>query len=70
MSTPPTASQVKKTSRDSKSKKSTAGAAPVSTRESGKPLAKNKHLITWVEKMAALTQPAAIHWVDGSRERI
>ena len=67
MSTPPTASQVKKTSRDSKSKKSTAGAAPVSTQESGKPLTKNKHLITWVEKMAALTQPAAIHWVDGSQ---
>ena len=62
MSTPPTASQVKKTSRDSKSKKSAAGAP-----ESGKPLAKNKHLITWVEKMAALTQPAAIHWVDGSQ---
>jgi phosphoenolpyruvate carboxykinase (GTP) len=27
----------------------------------------NKHLIRWVEKMAELTQPAAIHWVDGSQ---
>ena len=27
----------------------------------------NKHLIRWVEKMADLTQPDAIHWVDGSQ---
>ena len=27
----------------------------------------NKHLIRWVEKMAELTQPARIHWVDGSQ---
>ena len=33
-----------------------------------KPLATNKHLIRWVEKMAELTQPAAIHWVDGSQQ--
>ena len=33
-----------------------------------KPLTKNKHLIRWVEKMAELTQPAAIHWVDGSQQ--
>jgi phosphoenolpyruvate carboxykinase (GTP) len=26
----------------------------------------NKHLIRWVEKMADLTQPKHIHWVDGS----
>ena len=32
-----------------------------------KPLTTNKHLIRWVEKMAELTQPAAIHWVDGSQ---
>ena len=32
-----------------------------------KPLTTNKHLIRWVEKMAELTQPARIHWVDGSR---
>jgi phosphoenolpyruvate carboxykinase (GTP) len=30
------------------------------------PLTTNQHLIRWVEKMAALTTPAAIHWVDGS----
>ena len=33
-----------------------------------KPLTTNSHLIRWVEKMAELTQPAAIHWVDGSQE--
>jgi phosphoenolpyruvate carboxykinase (GTP) len=36
--------------------------APKSTRV----LTTNKHLIRWVEKMAELTQPAAIHWIDGS----
>jgi phosphoenolpyruvate carboxykinase (GTP) len=33
-----------------------------------KPLTTNKHLIRWVEKMAELTQPASIHWVDGSQQ--
>jgi phosphoenolpyruvate carboxykinase (GTP) len=33
-----------------------------------KPLTTNEHLIRWVEKMAELTQPAAIHWVDGSQQ--
>lgn len=28
----------------------------------------NKHLMRWVEKMADLTQPDRIHWVDGSQE--
>ena len=32
------------------------------------PLSKNGHLLRWVEKIAALTQPADIHWVDGSQE--
>jgi phosphoenolpyruvate carboxykinase (GTP) len=32
------------------------------------PLSKNDHLLRWVEKMAELTRPAAIHWVDGSQE--
>ncbi|HEY5056231.1 MAG TPA: phosphoenolpyruvate carboxykinase (GTP) [Acidobacteriaceae bacterium] len=27
----------------------------------------NKHLVRWVEKMAELTQPASIHWIDGSQ---
>ncbi len=34
----------------------------------GTPLSENKHLLRWVEKMAELTKPAAIHWVDGSQE--
>jgi len=33
-----------------------------------KPLSKNKHLCRWVEKMAQLTKPHAIHWVTGSQE--
>ncbi len=36
-------------------------------RNPGKPLTKNPHLIQWVKKMAALCQPAAIHWIDGSQ---
>ncbi len=39
-----------------------------SKRNPAKPLAENKHLLRWVEKMAALCQPADIHWVDGSAE--
>jgi phosphoenolpyruvate carboxykinase (GTP) len=31
-------------------------------------LSENKHLLRWVDKMAELTKPAAIHWVDGSEE--
>jgi phosphoenolpyruvate carboxykinase (GTP) len=31
-------------------------------------IATNKHLRNWVDKMARLTEPAAIHWVDGSQE--
>ena len=32
------------------------------------PLSTNIHLLNWVEKMANLTKPDAIHWVDGSVE--
>ena len=32
------------------------------------PLAENKHLLRWVDKMADLTRPDNIHWVDGSQE--
>ncbi len=32
------------------------------------PLSENTHLLRWVEKVARLTKPAAIHWVDGSQE--
>ena len=37
-------------------------------RTSSSPLTTNKNLLKWVEKIAALTRPAAIHWVDGSQE--
>jgi phosphoenolpyruvate carboxykinase (GTP) len=40
----------------------------MSKRNPSKPLCKNPNLIKWVEKMAELTKPAAIHWVDGSQE--
>jgi phosphoenolpyruvate carboxykinase (GTP) len=36
-------------------------------RHNSAPLSENKHLLKWVEKMAELTRPAAIHWVDGSK---
>ncbi|WP_415908838.1 phosphoenolpyruvate carboxykinase (GTP) [Oleiharenicola sp. Vm1] len=36
-------------------------------KNSPKPLSSNPHLITWVEKIAALCKPDAIHWVDGSQ---
>src|SRR4051794_26453976 len=38
------------------------------TRIASAPLSENKHLLRWVEKMADLTRPASIHWVDGSQE--
>jgi phosphoenolpyruvate carboxykinase (GTP) len=34
----------------------------------GVPPTRNKHLLRWVEKMAELACPAAIHWVDGSQQ--
>jgi len=37
-------------------------------RDTAVPLSENIHLLKWVEKMARLTKPAAIHWVDGSQE--
>jgi phosphoenolpyruvate carboxykinase (GTP) len=37
-------------------------------RDPAKPLSTNIHLLNWVDKMANLTKPAAIHWVDGSLE--
>ncbi len=38
----------------------------MSARNPALPLSTNAPLLKWVEKMAALTRPAAIHWVDGS----
>jgi phosphoenolpyruvate carboxykinase (GTP) len=49
-------------------KKSRAKRAPAKSFSSRKPLSENKHLLRWVEKMAALTKPSSIHWVDGSQE--
>src|SRR5580658_10035005 len=40
------------------------------SRNTAVPLSKNEHLLRWVEKMAELAKPAAIHWVDGSQEEI
>jgi phosphoenolpyruvate carboxykinase (GTP) len=40
----------------------------IAGRDVSQPLTKNEHLLKWVEKMAALTKPERIHWVDGSQE--
>jgi phosphoenolpyruvate carboxykinase (GTP) len=40
----------------------------VTARNHAQPLSRNKHLRRWVEKIAQLTQPADIHWVDASQE--
>ena len=37
-----------------------------SARDTTAPLTTNKNLLRWVEKMATLTRPDSIHWVDGS----
>jgi phosphoenolpyruvate carboxykinase (GTP) len=37
-------------------------------RDTSQPLSRNPGLLRWVEKMAHLTHPDAIHWVDGSQE--
>ncbi len=37
-------------------------------RDLSQALSSNKHLLRWVEKMAELTKPDSIHWVDGSEE--
>ncbi|HVP00455.1 MAG TPA: phosphoenolpyruvate carboxykinase (GTP) [Bryobacteraceae bacterium] len=37
-------------------------------RSVSEPLSRNTHLLAWVDKMAQLTKPDAIHWVDGSQE--
>jgi len=38
------------------------------SREPGVPLSTNIHLLNWVDKMAQITKPDSIHWVDGSTE--
>jgi len=47
---------------------SAAAGAATNSRDYSISLSSNEHLLRWVEKMAQLTQPAAIHWVDGSVE--
>ena len=37
-------------------------------RDPSVPLSSNANLCRWVDKMRQLTQPAAVHWVDGSEE--
>jgi GTP-dependent phosphoenolpyruvate carboxykinase len=37
-------------------------------RDYAKPLATNRHLLRWIEKMRDLVKPAAVHWVDGSQQ--
>jgi phosphoenolpyruvate carboxykinase (GTP) len=46
----------------------TDSSVAIGVRNPALPLSENKHLLRWVEKMAELTRPAAIHWVDGSQE--
>ncbi|MCA2969860.1 MAG: phosphoenolpyruvate carboxykinase (GTP) [Acidobacteriaceae bacterium] len=41
---------------------------PKNPRDPSRPLSENQHLLKWVEKIAHLTRPAAIHWVDGSEQ--
>jgi len=38
------------------------------TAPNASPLSANANLLKWVDKMAALCQPDAIHWVDGSQQ--
>ncbi len=40
----------------------------MTARNTAEPLSTNKNLLKWVEKIAALCKPDAIHWVDGSQE--
>jgi phosphoenolpyruvate carboxykinase (GTP) len=42
--------------------------AILTQRDTTQPLSRNSHLLRWVQKMADLTMPEAIHWVDGSQE--
>src|SRR5205085_7930224 len=48
-------------------KNNRTGTQPARSRHSV-PLCENPHLLKWVEKMAQLTTPDDIHWVDGSEE--
>jgi len=39
----------------------------IAGRDVSQPLSDNEHLLKWVDKMAELTKPERIHWVDGSK---
>jgi GTP-dependent phosphoenolpyruvate carboxykinase len=42
--------------------------ATIPVRDPSLPLSSNKHLLKWIQKMVTLTQPEAVHWVNGSEE--
>src|ERR1700688_1351925 len=48
--------------------KNSSRSATIPVRDPSLPLSSNKHLLKWIQKMFTLTQPDAIHWVDGSQE--
>jgi len=48
--------------------KNSSRSATIPVRDPSLPLSSNKHLLRWIQKMVTLTQPAAVHWVDGSKE--
>src|SRR6202030_1161491 len=46
--------------------KNSSRSATIPVRDPSLPLSSNKHLLRWIQKMVTLTQPDAVHWVDGS----
>jgi phosphoenolpyruvate carboxykinase (GTP) len=53
--------------RDDSAHAAKEAASSALTRDGSIPLSRNPGLLKWVEKMARLTRPEAIHWVDGSQ---
>jgi phosphoenolpyruvate carboxykinase (GTP) len=64
MSSTPT----QKTGTESGAINTSRTAGTITSRDVSVPLSRNTHLLNWVEKMAALTKPKTVHWVDGSAE--
>ncbi|MFT4113978.1 phosphoenolpyruvate carboxykinase (GTP) [Silvibacterium sp.] len=60
------ASSAKGLRPNAKSAHSSSALLDAQHHEYSQPLSRNKGLLRWVEKMAKLTRPASIHWVDGS----
>jgi GTP-dependent phosphoenolpyruvate carboxykinase len=48
--------------------KNSSRSATIPVRDPSLPLSSNKHLLKWIQKMVTLTQPEAVHWVNGSEE--